>query len=684
MKRESAGRGAVSNPLPAPATPRPSTAPAPPVPLAVVLMIVAHAALYSAIGAIKLAHALYDDFDLAIFSQAVDRLLAGSLFSSIRGMRWLGDHASLNLFLVAPLYAVARSPLTLLVVQSVALALGALPAYRLAARELGDRRAGIVMAAAYLLHPVVGYVNLFEFHPEALSVTPLLFAFDALRTGRHARLALWSALALLGREDVALVVGMMGFHAWIARVPRAGRAAAVCCGLAVLSLVLSFGVLRPLFAGPQSDYGLMYRAWGGTPLAVLGGIAAHPVRALAALIATPGNPTDSLLKQQYWLHLLLPLAFVPLLSPGTLVITLPIVLEHLLSMREAQHTVVFQYAALVVPFVFAAATLGLRDASHAAAPREAGAAAGVVRIGLAAVSAGTIAGQLLFGPLVGIGALQAMKRPQPIAPSAGQLALEPQWRGMLARVPDAGSVVASFQFLPRLSSRDSVHSLHHLLSGRYTFSSAPYPVPEGIGAVIADLGAARLLDAVDLGTARRWWDLIAKNGLSPVASADDVVLLLRGAPAADLCSRTEAQPEQPAPVTFGDSLVCLGHDRAPAPVASGGIVPIRTYWLRTGAVPDLQLAEIVVVDRGGAPLLRRLHFLGYTIHPPREWADREVVRETYRLQLPRTTKPGRYGILLRLSGVLRPGVLPTRPATGTDGFVEIGGFEVVAPGSPGG
>ena len=189
---------------------------------------------------------------------------------------------------------------------------------------------------------------------------------------------------------------------------------------------------------------------------------------------------------------------------------------------------------------------------------------------------------------------------------------------------------------------------------------------------------------MDLGTSRRWWDLIAKNGLSPVASTDDVVLLLRGPPAVELCSRTEARPEDSEPATFGDSLACLGYDRATAPVAPGGVVPIRTYWMRTGAVPDLQLAEIVVLGPDGAPLLRRLHFLGYTIYPPREWAEREVVRETYRLQLPRGTKPGPYRVLLRLSCVHRPGVLPTRPATGTDGFADIGGFEVAAQGSPGG
>ena len=47
----------------------------------------------------------FDDIDLAIFAQACSRLMHGSLFSSIRGMNVLGDHSSLVLFLVTPLYA---------------------------------------------------------------------------------------------------------------------------------------------------------------------------------------------------------------------------------------------------------------------------------------------------------------------------------------------------------------------------------------------------------------------------------------------------------------------------------------------------------------------------------------------------------------------------------------------------
>ena len=66
---------------------------------------------------------LYKDFDLAIFSEAMVRLGQGSLHSTIRGMPWLGDHASYVMFLLAPLYALAPHPLTLLLVQSAAVTL---------------------------------------------------------------------------------------------------------------------------------------------------------------------------------------------------------------------------------------------------------------------------------------------------------------------------------------------------------------------------------------------------------------------------------------------------------------------------------------------------------------------------------------------------------------------------------
>ena len=98
-------------------------------------------------------------------------------------MRGDGRAAALVLFVVAPLYAVFRHPATLLVLQSVALSLGALPVFRLARRETGSAALAAGFAALYLLFPALGHLALSEFHPEALAVTPLLLAVCLLRGG---------------------------------------------------------------------------------------------------------------------------------------------------------------------------------------------------------------------------------------------------------------------------------------------------------------------------------------------------------------------------------------------------------------------------------------------------------------------------------------------------------------------
>ena len=158
--------------------------------LALVSLTAAYALVYGLIASIKFRYYLYNDFDLAIFAQATDLALRGTLFSSIRGMNWLGDHVSLILFVIAPLYALLRHPMTLLLLQCLALALGAVPVFALARRELGDEAIALGFAALYLLHPAIGYTNLFEFHPETLATSLLLATFWAV-SARRPGLAAW-------------------------------------------------------------------------------------------------------------------------------------------------------------------------------------------------------------------------------------------------------------------------------------------------------------------------------------------------------------------------------------------------------------------------------------------------------------------------------------------------------------
>jgi uncharacterized membrane protein len=639
-------------------------------PRIVLALILAHVGVMTAIVATKFSHDLYTDFDLAIFAHATAQLARGSLFESIGGMNWLGGHVAPVLFLLVPLWLVAPSALTLLVVQNVALAGAAWPLFRLARRELGSDTAALACAAVWLLQPALGYVALFEFHPETLAVPALVFAIDALRARRLRALVAWSAFALLAREDVALVVLGLAGYALVLR-PRRQAAAAWLAGLGVVSLVLSFALVMPAFGSGQADYATMYSRWGHSIREVLANVARAPWRALTELFSTPGDAADSTLKQLWYVYVLFPFAFLSLAS-ALVVVPLPILVEHFLSSRMSAHSIVFHYAALVLPFVAASAVVGMGAVARRTRLQPA-MLAGVVL-------ACALASQFLYGPFGGAGLLRGIAMPQSLRPNTDQRVLAP-WREKLReRVPSEGGVIAGFDFLARFAARKEVHALHHFVGGHYTFSSRPYDVPRGITAVLGDLGQGSLFKHVDDGTSGRWRELLWANRLAPLASADDLVLF--GPASADtvtLWSVAEPATSRERPITYDGQVAFMGADVDSTPTPPGERVTLRTYWRRAAPTDRFFLTEMVVVGPDGQAARGLWRYLGYTLHPVAEWPEGASVCETYRLVVPPASAPGRYTIGARLwwrrdgQGVC----VADDPRTQADqGFVTLGAFNV--------
>ncbi|MEO5619031.1 MAG: DUF2079 domain-containing protein [Candidatus Eisenbacteria bacterium] len=642
-------------------------------------MIALYVAVFSAVCLVKYRYYLYADFDLAIFTQATHQILHGSFFSSIRGMYWLGDHSSLILFLLAPLQAVLPGPLTLLFVQTVSLALGALAAWRLARHELPGGVVPVVFAALYLLHPAIGYTNLFEFHPETLSTSALLFTFLFLRTGSRWPMAACAVLALLCREDVALPVLMMGLYVLTLRRERRFGDAALLVGLAVISLVLSFAILKPLFSDGSLDYGVMYRHLGATPALRVFNVLTHPVEIAAAFFSTPGDPAGSAIKRMYHLHMLAPLLFLPLLSPRTLLIALPVLAEHLLSWRTPQHSIVFQYTALVTPILVAAAVMGTKNLANWAA--GAGSASPTLVPGVAAVAlAVSIGCSFVFGPLWGAQMLMPVKPFEHNRPDAEARTLKPLNDRMVARVPRFGGSVASFKYLSRLSTRARVHSAHHVVSGRYTFSARRYPVPDSVVALLAEMSDPGMLAYQGPASGDSLRELLRLNRLRPVDVAGDLVLFLQEArDTVELLTLDPPPPGSPRQWVIDGMIAGAGFDSVTADVAPGGEVEFRTWWRRLAEAKGLYLMDLVLLDARDSPQYRRTRPLGYGICPANHWPMDQLVCEVGRLLIPLDTPPGEYTLgfaMRKRDGITREG--PISAATDGQGFVRLGTVRVLA------
>ncbi len=290
----------------------------------------------------------YMTFDLGIFAQGTWLLSQGqSPFVTSRGVPLFGDHFSAVLLLLAPLYRLFPTPKTLLAAQTAALCLGALPVYALANRRLNSEIWGLAFALLYLLYPAHEWSVTYEFHPDPFATPLLLAAFWGAEAKR------WPvyALSLLG---VALVkesagVALFGVGVWVFFVDR--KRGAWTLAFAVLSFVGANLVVRSFNGGRPSPYFVLYSEFGGSPLGIVETFFTQPLLFFRTVVH-PGNLF-------YEGLLLAPLAFLPLLAPEVLLCCIPLLLINLLSSRPGMHSIEEYYNALITPFLFLGAIVGV-------------------------------------------------------------------------------------------------------------------------------------------------------------------------------------------------------------------------------------------------------------------------------------------------------------------------------------
>lgn len=296
-------------------------------------------------------------YDLGNYMQCLWTTLHGGgiLYSPLAGTTFFAWHFRPILLLLLPSYALFPRAETLLVLQSLVLALGALPIYWMAKDELGGKY-GVLFAGLYLLYPALHGVNSSDFHPVALAITPLLFSFYMFKKRRYGWGMAFALLAMMCQEDVPLVVIFMGLYwLWKERetvidrlkrrsLPREREilfpACLVFVGITWLSMV--YFVVYPHFG---------YFAWKGFwPHYYAGG---NPFQIQNLF-------TDAGPKALFLLYLFAPLAFTSLLNLPILLIGLPIFAESLLATNEAMYVISNQHVSLLIPWIFIASIYGVR------------------------------------------------------------------------------------------------------------------------------------------------------------------------------------------------------------------------------------------------------------------------------------------------------------------------------------
>ncbi len=338
--------------------------------------------------------------DLGQMDQAIWNTSRGRFVESIQNdylSTRLTDHVEPIFALISPVLWLWDDVRALLLLQVIAVAVGAFPLYALALEKLRQllptparrqiwqreplealiRPLALALTLAYLLAPQLQSAILTEFHAIPLSVPLILWAFWAVERQRWWQFALAALLVASVKEEAALLAAGLG--AWGLWQVAGGKVDegrrtkdeghrspftihhlpfTISLTVTFLSLFwfyLATFVIVPAHAAhvydvAESSYFQRYGALGNSPADIFKSFFTQP--ALVWQIASEPARID------YLWGLLAIFGFASLLAPEIILLCLPVLLANQLSAYAAQYYGEFHYSAPIVPYFAVAAVYG--------------------------------------------------------------------------------------------------------------------------------------------------------------------------------------------------------------------------------------------------------------------------------------------------------------------------------------
>ncbi len=366
-------------------------------------------------------------FDLGIFTQGT--WLLSQLkepFVTVRGLHLFADHSSYILILIAPIYALAPSAGTLIVISVIALGASALIAFSIARRAGAGQSLSALTAVLVLIAPAVQWHVRDPFHPEVLVIPLALAGISLLQRSRDGWAIAAIVLALTAKEDVGLLVVPLGLG--IAFLMHKRRSGLIISATGLFAFALNFFVLLPAWS-PTGEllYSYRYSHLGDSPLGIL-----------AALVTSPDVWFDTITDpKRIWYVVALVFA-IPLsvFASRWLLVGIPALAANVLSLHGYQYEVQWHYTAyLIVVVIIAGAYGAARVERIKAGPLK------VVAVGLS----------LIIPIVIWFAAAPIRDWAQPHSAPA-------QINAMLEMIPPEDSVSAWTSIVPHVANREEIYS----------------------------------------------------------------------------------------------------------------------------------------------------------------------------------------------------------------------------------
>jgi uncharacterized membrane protein len=556
----------------------------------------------------------------------------------------------------------------LLIAQSVALALGALPVFWIAREQLsivnGQRTthhapfstlhsplsswAALAFAAAYLLFPHLQAANIADFHADPFVVAPLLFAFWYASQKRWRLMWFWAIIAMATKETLPTLTAMLGLWLLVESSKNSGE-------LKGTQLPLnSFKFLRVPFFKVEATHGLGLILTSAlwfliatffivTPLARQYFGTEGPIylanRYLDTNLLSLWQDTT---RWWYLLGLLAAVGFLPLLAPELLILGLPVLIANLLSNFPGQYSGEQHYSApLVAAFILGAIYGSRRLISRISLYEKNGQSFKMTA--LICVSLWLLFWTFGYHALHGWTPLSSRMEIYAMRPPAANLSQ------FISQIPAEAIVSASAAIHPHLAHRRVIYLFPTVQEAEYLLVDVT-----DIPGVHPNDAQAKIMDMLT----SNWQLLRANHGLilaqkstMPLSSPVSIPPCPGAKPPVGAapplpCSffdfaRPTTSPTYATQLTFGNGrLRLLGYD---VQDDRDNGVTFRFYWQSSGKLPeDLRLWPLVYDDWGrllNDPI--QVPMIATIWYPPAAWQPNEiVVTETLPQLLPNTFHVG--------------------------------------------
>jgi uncharacterized membrane protein len=303
----------------------------------VAALTVAVFSFYCVYAVSRQATMLTSGYDLGIFDQAVRQYARfHAPLVALKGYDYniFADHFHPIIAILAPLYWIWDTPYVLLVTQAVLIAASVPIVFDFTQRRL-PRGASLVIAFAYGFGWPIQTLVAFDFHEIAFAVPLLAGAVNALDKGRDRTLVVCAVLLLLTREDMGVLVVILGLFR-LTRAPR--RVGWILVGSGVAGSLLAIAVIIPAVS-PSGHFSYWtFSALGPDVPSAMHTVLTRPWH-VVDLFFTPA------IKMKTLAYLFLPVALLSLRS-RYIFLAVPLLAERFLNSRSQLWTTEFHYNVL--------------------------------------------------------------------------------------------------------------------------------------------------------------------------------------------------------------------------------------------------------------------------------------------------------------------------------------------------